>query len=235
MFRADARFNTHINTLTWFDFLCYMGCIMMKSFVSFGMAAGLATLGASLLGAPALAEEVRQLPAPVVTGGMPLMEAINQRQSERFYEPGKEVDDQTLSEILWVAWGANMHGKRTIATARNKQNMGLYMLTPTGTWRYDGMKNQLTKVNDKNLIPLCAQQPFVNDAPLHLLFTAVDDKWGKCHVGSAYQNVYLYATSKGLGTVIRGMIDGDALTRELELKNGERAMLHQTVGYISAE
>ncbi len=184
---------------------------------------------------PGAVGAVRVLPAPVVTGGMPLMEAINARQSERFYDPNKAIDDQTLSEILWVAWGANMHGKRTIATARNKQNMGLYMLTPTGTWRYDGMKNQLVKVNEKNLIPLCAQQPFVNDAPLHLLFTAVDDKWGKCHVGSAYQNVYLYATSKGLGTVIRGMIDGEALTRELGLTGGERAMLHQTVGYIDAE
>ncbi len=191
---------------------------------------------ALLLGsAAALAGEVKQLPAPVVTGGMPLMEAINARQSERFYDPDKAIDDQTLSEILWVAWGANQYGKRTIATARNKQNMGLYVLTPTGSWRYDGMKNQLVKVNDKNLIPLCEQQPFVKDAPLHLLFTAVDDRWGKCHVGSAYQNVYLYATSKGLGTVIRGMIDQAALTRELGLTNGEQAMLHQTVGYVSEE
>ncbi len=205
---------------------------IMKNSFSFGLAAGLV----ALLGATsAQGDEVRQLPAPVVTGGMPLMEAINARQSERFYDPDKSIDDQTLSEILWVAWGANMHGKRTIATARNKQNMGLYVLTPTGTWRYDGLKNQLTKVNEKNLIPLCAQQTFVNDAPLHLLFTAVDDKWGKCHVGSAYQNVYLYATSKGLGTVIRGLIDGDALTRELGLTGGERVMLHQTVGYIDAE
>ncbi len=196
---------------------------------SFSLVAALVAFSAMAFGG-----EVRQLPKPVVTGGMPLMEAINARQSERFYDPAKAIDDQTLSEILWVAWGANKYGKRTIATARNKQNMGLYVLTPTGTWRYDGMKNQLEKVNDKNLIPLCEQQPFVKDAPLHLLFTAVDDKWGKCHVGSAYQNVYLYATSKGLGTVIRGMIDGEALTRELGLTNGERAMLHQTVGYIDA-
>ncbi len=196
---------------------------------SFSLVAALVAFSAMAFGG-----EVRQLPKPVVTGGMPLMEAINARQSERFYDPAKAIDDQTLSEILWVAWGANKYGKRTIATARNKQNMGLYVLTPTGTWRYDGMKNQLVKVNDKNLIPLCEQQPFVKDAPLHLLFTAVDDKWGKCHVGSAYQNVYLYATSKGLGTVIRGMIDGEALTRELGLTNGERAMLHQTVGYIDA-
>lgn len=202
---------------------------MTKS-LSFCLAAGLAALGAT-----AGADEVKQLPAPDTKGGMPLMEAINSRQSVRSYDASKAIDDQTLSEILWVAWGANMHGKRTIPTARNLQNMGLYVLTPTGTWRYDGPKNCLVKVNDKNLIPLCATQPFVNDAPLHLLFTAVDDKWGRCHVGSAYQNVYLYAASKGLGTVIRGLIDDEALTRELGLTGKERAILHQTVGHLRSE
>lgn len=97
------------------------------------------------------------------------MQAIDQRQSGRFYDKNRAVDDQTLSEILWVAWGANSHGKRTIATARNLQNMGLYLLTKDGTWKYDGQANTLEKVNDKNLIPLCATQDFVNDAPVHLL------------------------------------------------------------------
>lgn len=187
---------------------------------------------AAALAAGAVADEnVRQLPAPDMTGGMPLMEAIRDRQSERFYDPSKSIDDQTLSEILWVAWGVNPAGKRTIATARNQQNMGLYLLTKEGTWRYDGAQNCLTKVNDKNLIPLCAQQNFVYDAPVHLLYTAHDDKWGRCHVGSAYQNVYLYATSKGLGTVIRGLIDAPALTEALGLTGDEKVIVHQTVGY----
>ncbi len=221
-----------INALTLGGRRGLIGATMMMKTFSVALTAGLVALvGAGSV----LAGEVRQLPAPAVTGGMPLMEAINARQSVRFYEPGKEIDEQTLSEILWVAWGANKHGKRTIATALNRQNMGLYMLTPTGTWRYDGMKNQLTKVNDKNLIPLCAKQPYVNDAPVHLLYTAVDDRWGRSHVGSAYQNVYLYATSKGLGTIIRGAIDDAALTRELGLSGDERVMLHQVVGHISEE
>ncbi len=206
--------------------------MMMKIF-SLGMAAAIALVGSGV--ALASVGEVKQLPTPVVTGGMPLMEAIHARQTERFYDPDKAIDEQTLSEILWVAWGANKNGKRTIPTALNRQNMGLYLLTPTGTWRYDGMKNQLTKVNEKNLIPLCAKQPYVNDAPVQLLYTAVDDKWGRFHVGSAYQNVYLYATSKGLGTVIRGAIDDVALTRELGLTGGERAMMHQVVGHVSEE
>ena len=175
--------------------------------------------------------EVKQLPKPVTTGGMPLMEAIAARQTGRTYNPEHKVDDQTLSEILWVAWGMNERGTRTIPTARNKQNMELYVLTEDGTWRYEAANNTLVKVNDKNLIPLCNQQDFVTKAPLHLLYVAKEEGWGTAHVGSAYQNVYLYATSKGMQTVIRGMTDRPTLTRELELTDGKKAMLHQTVGY----
>jgi len=191
----------------------------------------LTTIALALLASLAQGAETKPLPRPVITGGMPLMEAINARHSARDYDPGRKVDDQTLSEILWVAWGMNTQGKRTIATARNQQNMALYVLTPEGVWLYDAKANALVKHSDKNLIPLCAQQPFVNDAPVHLLFVAKDDTWGRAHVGSAYQNVYLYATSKGLNTVIRGLIDCDGLTKELGLQNGQRAIAHQTIGY----
>lgn len=191
----------------------------------------LAALSLLLLPTMALSAETRPLPAPSTTGGMPLMEAINARQSGRDYDPTRQVDDQTLSELLWVAWGINSHGKRTIATARNQQNMALYVLTPEGSWLYDAKANALVKQGEKNLIPLCAKQPFVYDAPVHLLYVAKDDQWGRAHVGSAYQNVYLYATSKGLNTVIRGLIDCDALTKELGLGNGQRVIAHQTVGY----
>lgn len=178
-----------------------------------------------------LAAEVKPLPRPVVTGGMPLMEAINARRSGRDFTPAHKVDDQTLSEILWVAWGMNSHGTRTIPTARNKQNMGLYVLTPEGCWCYDAAANTLVKVNNKNLIPLCEQQPFVKNAPLHLLYTAVDDRWGRAHVGSAYQNVYLYAASKGMNAVVRGMIDVAALNSELALPDGQVVIAHQALGY----
>ena len=177
------------------------------------------------------AAEVKQLPEPTKTGGKPLMETIAARATGRTFNPEHKVDDQTLSEILWVAWGMNEHGTRTIPTARNKQNMELYVLTTEGTWRYEGKDNTLVKVNDKNLIPLCVQQDFVNKAPLHLLYVAKEEGWGAAHVGSAYQNVYLYAASKGMQTVIRGMIDREALTKELELTDGKKAMLHQVVGY----
>ena len=112
------------------------------------------------------------------------MDAINKRVSGRLYDKAKAVDDQTLSEILWVAWGKSASGKRTIPTARNQMNMKLYLLTTTGTWIYKPAENTLEKVNDKNLVPL-----------------------------------------------VRGLIDDKALTKELGLTDGERAIIHQTVGW----
>lgn len=187
-------------------------------------------MGGVLLG-DAPGADVKKLPAPDTHGGIPVMDAINKRVSGRLYDKNRAVDDQTLSEILWAAWGVNTLGKRTIPTARNLQNMKLYVMTEQGVWIYNARENQLEKVLDKNLIPLTATQGFVNDAPVHLLYAAQDDQWGRCHVGSAYQNVYLYAASKGLSTVIRGLIDSDALTRELGLTGGERVIAHQTIGW----
>ena len=177
------------------------------------------------------AGEVKPLPAPVMTGGMPLMEAIAQRQSARDYDTTRAIDDQTLAEILWVAWGKSPHGKRTIPTSRNLQNMQLFVLTPTGTWEYDGMAHALRKVNDKNLIPLCERQDFVKTAPLHLLYTCLNDRGGENHVGSAYQNVYLYCTSRGLSTVIRAMIDKEGLKREIGLPENHSVIVHQCIGW----
>ena len=175
--------------------------------------------------------EEKALPAPVMTGGMPLMEAIAQRQSARDYDTTRAIDDQTLAEILWVAWGRNLHGKRTIPTSRNLQNMQLFVLTPTGTWEYDGMAHKLIKINDKNLIPLCERQDFVKNAPLHLLYTCLDDRGGENHVGSAYQNVYLYCTSRGLSTVIRAMIDKEGLKQGVGLPDNHSVIVHQCIGW----
>ena len=196
---------------------------MMKNLLTICMMAGVVL--------PGWGAEVKPLPAPAMTGGMPLMQAIAQRQSKRDFDPAKAVDDQTLSEILWVAWGMNAHGTRTIPTSRNLQNMELYVLTPTGCWKYDGTGHSLSKVNDKNLIPLCERQDFVKNAPLHLLYVIKNDRGGQNHVGSAYQNVYLYATSRGLSTVIRAMIDIPALNRELGLPTDCTAVVHQCLGW----
>lgn len=190
-------------------------------------------IAATLSGSELMAAEVQKLPQPDLTQSSPaLMELINTRQSVRSYDKSKKIDDQTLSEILWVAFGMNKNGKRTIPTARNEQNMKVFVLRENGIWFYNAPENQLEKISDENAIPFTAEkQNFVNNAPLHLVYTSSDSRWGHDHAGSAYQNVYLYTTAKGLATVIRGLLNFDELHRALKLDKDEFVIAHQPIGY----
>jgi nitroreductase len=180
-----------------------------------------------------MAADIQKLPEPDLKQSSPaLMELINSRQSVRSYDKSKLVDDKTLSEILWVAFGVNQYGKRTIATARNEQNLKVFVLREDGVWLYNGKENQLEKISDENAIDFtCEQQAFAKDAPVHLVYTSSDKRWGHDHAGSAYHNVYLYATAKGLATVIRGLVNFDELHRALKLSDDEFVIAHQPVGY----
>ena len=85
-------------------------------------------LGLVLAGAvssQALAQEAvtQALPQPNIFGGIAVMEALNNRHSGKSFGLNT-LDNQTLSEILWAAWGVNRDdGKRTVPTAMNRQDM----------------------------------------------------------------------------------------------------------------
>ena len=66
------------------------------------------------------------LPEPQKKGGMPLMEAIAKRKSDRQFDASKELSAQQLSNMLWVAWGFNREGKRTVPTAMDRQEVSVY-------------------------------------------------------------------------------------------------------------
>ena len=187
----------------------------------------------ALTGFNAYATETQNLPQPDIEQQSPaLMNLLNTRKSERIYNKNKEIDDKTLSEVLWAANGINKYGRRTIPTARNEQNLKVFVLKENGVWFYNANENRLEKISDENAIPYTGeQQDFVFNAPVHLIYTSSDQRWGSTHAGSAYQNVYLYATAKGLATVIRGLIDFDALHKALKLDSDEFVIAHQTVGY----
>lgn len=178
----------------------------------------------------AFAQEAVKLPAPDLTGGIPLMQAMKERKTERAFST-EALDNQTLSDMLWAAWGYNRPDKRTIPTARNRQNMEVYVLKADGAFRYDARANSLIPVTAQDLRPLAAKQDFVLNAPVTLLFVAdEDDKYAGMHAGSAYQNVGLYCASKGLYNVVRGMIDRDALAKALGIEDEDDIIISQTVG-----
>ena len=181
---------------------------------------------------PAFAEELKTqtLPSPILSGGKPLMETIALRKSERTFS-NKEIDTQTLSNILWSAWGISHDGKRTIPTSMNKQNLKVYVIKSDGVWLYNAHNNSLEAISSKDIRPLFATQDFVKTAPLTLLYTGTDEKNSPLHAGSAYQNVGLYCASQGLNNVVRGYFDHEQVEKSLNFPQEEKAIISQTIGW----
>ena len=174
------------------------------------------------------AEEIK-LPAPDTKGGIPLMEAIARRQTIREFSP-KAIDDQTLSDILYAAWGVSHDGKRTIPTGKNLQNLRVFAARKDGIWEYDGAAGSLTKISDADLTPALALQDFVKDAPLNLIFTGTDKQYSPMNAAAAYQNVGLYCASRGLHNVVRGYINRAEIAKTLGMDE-EEIIVSQTIGW----
>lgn len=174
------------------------------------------------------AMEVKKLPDP--DKSTELMKLIDSRHSSREYS-NREISEQTLSDLLWTAFGINNRGTRTIATARNEQNLKVYVVYKNTIWTYDANANSLVKVSDEEVTEYIAKQDFVRNAPINLIYTGSDKEYSAFHAGSAAQNVYLYATSKGLNTIVRGYIDKDELKDKLRLDREEFVIMNQVIGY----
>jgi nitroreductase len=186
------------------------------------------------------------LPAPDKTGGKPLMQALNERQTTRSFKE-ENLSQQQLSELLWAAWGINRPDlkKRTAPSARNVQEIDVYVALPGGTYIYVAESHTLKQVNNKDLRKTTGSQSFVGDAALNIVYIADMEKLGKkegeniddselfmTYSNAAFiaQNVYLYCASANLGCVIRGTIPKERLASELGLRSNQKIILAQTVG-----
>lgn len=175
------------------------------------------------------------LPKPVTTGGMPLHEAMAARQSSRDISPDSNISKQDLSNMLWAAWGITHDGKRTVATALNKQELSIYIITAEAIQRYDAESNSIILVKKGDFRSLAGMQDFAKAAPLNIVFVADSQKQDKTlfqayAAGAASQNVYLYCASAGLKTVLRASFDKEKLADALGLNAAQQVLFVQTVG-----
>lgn len=181
------------------------------------------------------------LPAPSKTGGKPLMEALSERKSQKDNYLNKDLDKQTLSDLLWSAYGFNRLGKRTVPSASNAQELSIYVLLTNGAYLYNAETNKLEFITESISKDLLAaqQQPYVNDVPVHLVYVGNKDKSkaGRDGIlidtGFVSQNVYLYCASKDLGTVARASFNRKGLPTALNLTDNQEIILVQAVGEIS--
>jgi len=192
-----------------------------------------------------------RLLAPGIHGERALMQLLQERRSVREFDEGRDLPLQVLSDLLWAAWGVNRPdlGKRTAPSAMNWQEVDLYVAMKQGVYLYDAAQNTLRPILARDVRAETGRfiQRFVAGAPVNLVYVAdfsrvsltgklaVSDEekliYSAATTGCIVQNVYLFCASEGLGTVVRGLINRDALRESLGLSEDQRILLAQTVGY----
>lgn len=209
----------------------------MKKFIAVSC---LCLSGFLLLAADASSGEIK-LPQPDLKSGKPLMQCIALRRSERKFST-RPLSQQMVAEILFAADGVTRKdGRKTVPTARNKQNQSVYAFTADGVYLYNSRKHALVPVVKGDHRKECGLQPFHKKAPLVLVFVSDMSAVGNTpeqqalyagnHSGHASQNVYLYAAGNGLSTVVCGMLNREALAKLLKLKKSQMVIFSQPVAY----
>lgn len=179
------------------------------------------------------AQSVQKLPIPNTTRGKPLMQVIAERRSSDSFS-SRDIDRQTFSEILYVAYGItqdNQHTIHTIAGSKDQEALTVYAFTPKGVFQYVPEYNGVKPLSNKDNRAVVSNQDFVTRAPLTLVYTGYDAQNSPIHAGSALQDVALYATSKGLNSTIGIAFDKQAVRALLNLPEEEKIIVSQTVGW----
>ena len=228
-----------------------------RTFVKTLPAAGL------LMGtAPGILQEERtpedlkpiQLPTPGKTGGLSVLEALQQRKTNRSIST-KALPLQVLSNLLWAAFGINREqasfnkSGRTAPSASNSQEIDLYVALPEGVYRYEPLPHRLAPVVAGDFRRRAGRGRAAS-APVNIFYVAdftrydlgpdqPDRAIGDPEVQKSYyytdtgfiaQNVYLFAASQGIAAWFHNC-DKENTVGEFKLKSTQKVLFAQTVGY----
>jgi Nitroreductase family len=170
----------------------------------------------------------------------------------------KKLPLQTLSNLLWAAWGVNRKkgpfgiSGRTAASASNSQEIELYVALPEGMYLYEALSHRLLPVLAGDCRTLAigrGQGNWGAQAPVRFIYVVdiekfkyagfqepglkdpeVQKSYYYVDTGLIAGNVYIFAASQGLATWFHNC-DKPALAAKLKFRNGKRALFGQTVGY----
>jgi SagB-type dehydrogenase family enzyme len=186
------------------------------------------------------------LPPAQTTGGLPLMDALQRRHSEREFRP-EALNPQQLSDLLWATAGINRPADdgRTAPSAMHAREVDLYVALPQGLYRYEPQRHVLLLMKAEDVRRVTGYQDFVDNAPLDLVFVAdhsrmqmvpaaMRESYASVAAGAMAQNLYLYCASAGLATVVRAWFDRQALGQAMGLTPDQQILLTQTVGWPKA-
>jgi SagB-type dehydrogenase family enzyme len=190
-----------------------------------------------------------KLLAPDMKAGKSLMQSLQERKTSRSFST-KKLPIKVLSNLMWAAYGINRpgSGKRTAPSASNRQEIDVYVAMEEGLYLYNARAHVLEPVLKGDLRKntttfLQASRSSVESAPLQLIYVADYSKmsfytnneekkfYSAADTGFIAQNVYLYCSSEGLATVVRGLVNRDALAKDMKLRDKQKIVLVQAVGY----
>jgi len=166
---------------------------------------------------------------------------------------------QVLSDLLWAACGVNRKKGpfgipgRTAASASNSQEIDVYVALQDGTYLYDPFNHRLVPAVAGDLRSLAigrGQGSGGAKAPVRLIYVADIDKLANTagyqepglrdpdvqrsyyfvDTGLIAANVYLFAASVGLAAWFHNC-DKSGLSAKLNLRDDQRVLFGQTVGY----
>ena len=197
----------------------------------------------AILSAGLIAQDIK-LPAPQLTGGASLREALTKRCTTRKYTE-KELSEQQLSDLFYAASGMNRKDEKklTIPTARNVQDIVIYAATKKGIYRYypgTHMLKQIKKgdyriqfgVNKSMFSAASVVLIYTSDLKKYRFKSSAEEKkfYAGVHAGFAMQNVNLFCAAENLGTVVIGMYDKKNIVSQLKLGAQQPVLMAQLVG-----
>jgi SagB-type dehydrogenase family enzyme len=190
----------------------------------------------------ATAQDAVKLPLPKTEGGMPLMQALKERKTGREFSSQK-LPPPVLSNLLWAAWGINRpDGHRTAPSARNMQEIDVYVAMSDGLYLYEPKQHQLQKILSDDIRAATGMNDYVKDAALNLVYVAdlaranlkeadAIEFYTGADTAFLAENVYLFCASEGLQVVVRGSINRPSLAKIMKLRPDQKITLAQSVGY----
>lgn len=178
------------------------------------------------------------LPAPVTKGTTSLEEALYTRRSEREYTP-EPLSLADISQLLWAGQGiSDPPGLRTAPSAGALYPLELFLAVgdvqglSKGVYQYQPGDHSLVRRGRDDirgrLYEKSLHQSSVRDAPAVIIITADYSRteqryrdravrYVHMEAGHASQNIYLQATTLGVGTVAIGAFDDAGIHEVLSL------------------
>ena len=195
-----------------------------------------------------------KLPTPSLSGSASLEEVLYKRRSIRDYID-VPLTIAEISQILWAAQGITekSYGLRTAPSAGALYPLEVYIASSNvkdlapGLYKYRTQNHSIVKMDegDKRIDVANAAlgQEAIENSSAIIIITAVPErtevKYGSrteryvnMEVGHAGQNIYLQAVSLGLGTVMIGAFNDNALKKVLGLPGNEDPLAIMPLGKI---